>query len=107
MRLAEDKTDWVVGFEDECWWSRVVQPTLHTFSEDLGDPLRLVEQSLAKDDLKSRRPSPATGCVDARAQRGVVALCGWPSSERDNHALFAVVLPEARRARQEGAAPDL
>jgi hypothetical protein len=23
MRLAEDKVDWVVGFLDECWWSRV------------------------------------------------------------------------------------
>ena len=49
MRLAEDKADWVVGFEDECWWSRVAQPTLHSFSE-AGEPLRLVEQSLEKDD---------------------------------------------------------
>jgi hypothetical protein len=49
MHLAEDKADWVVGFEDECWWSRVAQPTLHSFSEE-GEPLRLVEQSIAKDD---------------------------------------------------------
>jgi hypothetical protein len=49
MRLAEDKADWVVGFEDECWWSRAAQPNLHTFSEE-GEPLRLVEQSLPKDD---------------------------------------------------------
>ena len=49
MRLAEDKADWVVGFEDECWWSRVAQPTLHSFSEE-GEPLRLVEQSIEKDD---------------------------------------------------------
>ncbi len=49
MRLAEDKADWVVGFEDECWWSRAAQPNLHSFSEE-GKPLRLVEQSLAKDD---------------------------------------------------------
>jgi hypothetical protein len=34
---------------DECWWSRVAQPTLHSFSGE-GEPLRLVEQSLAKDD---------------------------------------------------------
>ncbi len=50
MRLAEDKVDWVAGFEDECWWSRVRQPNLHSFSE-AGEPLRLVEQSVAKDDL--------------------------------------------------------
>ena len=49
MRLAEDKADWVVGFEDECCWSRVAQPTLHSFSE-VGEPLRLVEQSVTKDD---------------------------------------------------------
>jgi hypothetical protein len=50
MRLAQDKADtWVVGFEDECWWSRAAQPNLHSFSEE-GEPLRLVEQSLAKDD---------------------------------------------------------
>ena len=49
MRLAEDKAEWVVGFEDECWWSRAEQPNLHSFSEE-GEPLRLVEQSLPKDD---------------------------------------------------------
>ena len=49
MCLAEEKADWIVGFEDECWWSRVAQPTLHSFSQD-GEPLRLVEQSVAKDD---------------------------------------------------------
>jgi hypothetical protein len=49
MRLAEDEVDWVVGFLDECWWSRVAQPNLHSFSA-AGEPLRLVEQSLEKDD---------------------------------------------------------
>jgi hypothetical protein len=49
MRLAEDEVDWVVGFLDECWWSRVAQPNLHSFSA-AGEPLRLVEQPLGKDD---------------------------------------------------------
>jgi transposase len=49
MGLAEDKVDWVAGFEDECRWSRVTQPNLHSFSKE-GEPLRLVEQSLTKDD---------------------------------------------------------
>ncbi len=40
----------MVGFLDECWWSsRVAQPTLHSFSAE-GEPLRLVEQSVAKVD---------------------------------------------------------
>ena len=49
MRLAKEKVDWVVGFLDECWWSGVAQPKLHSFSEE-GEPLRLVEQPLEKDD---------------------------------------------------------
>ena len=61
MRLAEDKGDWVVGFEDECWWSRVAQPSLHSFSE-AGKPLRLVEQSLAR-----KRRSRSEGYLLLRA----------------------------------------
>jgi hypothetical protein len=38
-----------VGFEDECWWSRVALPTLSSFSEE-GKPMHLVQQSVAKDD---------------------------------------------------------
>ena len=49
MRLAEDKVDWVVGFLDECWWSRVAQPNFHSFSEE-DEPLRLVEQRVEKYD---------------------------------------------------------
>ena len=49
MRLAEDKGDRVVGFEDECWWSRAAQPSLHSFSE-AGKPLRLVEHSSPEKD---------------------------------------------------------
>ena len=74
MRLAEDEVDWVVGFLDECWWSRVAQPTLHSFSEE-GEPLRLVEQSLPKDD-----PDPkAITCY---------GLCICPSSKRRGCALW-------------------
>jgi hypothetical protein len=50
MGLAASHPEWVAGFLDECWWSRVAQPSsLHSFSE-AGEPLRLVEQSLEKDD---------------------------------------------------------
>lgn len=39
----------MVGFEDEVWWSRVALPSLHAWSED-GEPSRLTQQSVAKDD---------------------------------------------------------
>lgn len=37
-----------MGFADECWWSRLAQPALHAWSA--GDPLRLGQQTVAKDD---------------------------------------------------------
>jgi len=39
----------VLGFEDETWWSRVAQPTLHSWANP-GQPLRLVEQMVAASD---------------------------------------------------------
>lgn len=49
MRLAATHPDWALGFEDETWWSRVAHPRLHSWAEG-GQPLRLIEQSLPKDD---------------------------------------------------------
>ncbi len=47
--LAEGRPEWVVGFLDESWFSRLARPVLHSWSE-AGEPLRLIEQSVAKDD---------------------------------------------------------
>jgi hypothetical protein len=50
MRAAEDNPDtWAIGFCDETWWSRLALPSLNSWSE-AGKPLRLVQQSVAKDD---------------------------------------------------------
>jgi transposase len=46
MRLAASHPDWVLGFEDEVWWSRVSQPQVSSWTPS-GQPLRLVEQSVA------------------------------------------------------------
>ena len=40
---------WAIGYQDKCWWSRVALPALHSFSAP-GEPLRLIEQSVGKDD---------------------------------------------------------
>jgi transposase len=37
----------VLGWQDETWWSRLKQPLLHTWDDQ---PLRLVEQTVAKRD---------------------------------------------------------
>ncbi|MDQ3692631.1 MAG: transposase [Chloroflexota bacterium] len=48
MVLASQQPDWVVGFEDETWWSRLARPGLHAWSDD--GPPRLVEPSVPRDD---------------------------------------------------------
>ncbi len=53
IALASGRADWALGFEDETWWSRLARPSVHTWSER-GRPLRLVEQTLAKDDAEAK-----------------------------------------------------
>jgi DDE superfamily endonuclease len=49
IRLAASHPTWVLGFQDEVWWSRLARPSLRTWVEE-DDQLRLVEQAVAKDD---------------------------------------------------------
>jgi transposase len=49
MEIADADPLWAIGFLDECWWSRVALPTLSAFSEE-GEPPRMIQQSVAKDD---------------------------------------------------------
>jgi DDE superfamily endonuclease len=49
MRLAASHPTWVLGFQDEVRWSRLAPPALHSWAEP-DQPLRLVEQAVAKDD---------------------------------------------------------
>jgi transposase len=48
LRLAARHPDWVLGFQDECWWSRVSQPDLHAWAG--AEPLRLLELDRPRDD---------------------------------------------------------
>jgi transposase len=49
IRLAKAHPDWLLGFEDEVWWSRLARPALHAWQDD-DRPLRLVEQTVAHED---------------------------------------------------------
>lgn len=48
ITLAQTHPDWVVGYEDETWWSRLARPSLHTWRAD--GPLRLVAPTVARSD---------------------------------------------------------
>jgi DDE superfamily endonuclease len=49
VRLAALHPDWVLGYQDECWWSRLALPAMHAWTNE-GDPLRLVERVVPKGD---------------------------------------------------------
>jgi hypothetical protein len=52
IRLAETHADWVLGFQDETWWSRLAQPNLHAWVGP--QPLRLLERALPRDDAERK-----------------------------------------------------
>ena len=48
IRITNKHADWVLGYLDEVWWSRLAQPNLNAWTAD--KPLRLVEKERKKDD---------------------------------------------------------
>jgi transposase len=69
IRLMESHPEWVLGFQDETWWSRLARPALHTWAGD--EPLRLQQLRAAKDD-----PDPKALCCYGllRADTGSVLV---------------------------------
>jgi DDE superfamily endonuclease len=61
---------WALGVADEVWWSRLAQPRLHAWAEQ---PLRLVEQTVAKDDLDPK----ALACYGLLLRRAGQAEGVW------------------------------
>jgi transposase len=55
IRLAGRHPEWVVGFLDEVWWSRLARPPLRTWSG--GDPSKMHVLSRREDD-----PDPVAIC---------------------------------------------
>ena len=49
IRLAESSSEWVLGYEDETWWSRFEQPSLRSWAE-AGEPMRLLQKEAKKGD---------------------------------------------------------
>jgi transposase len=49
IQLSEQNRDWIVGFLDEVWWSRLRDPMMHSWSEQ-DQPLQLVEKTVDKDE---------------------------------------------------------
>src|SRR5215210_4503197 len=52
IRLAQSHPEWVLGFEDETWFSRFERPSLHSW-EQAGQPKRLQKEA-RKDDSEPK-----------------------------------------------------
>jgi transposase len=50
MRLAAQHPEWVLGFEDEVWWSRVAQPALHAWTADTPRRVHLLQSEAGDPD---------------------------------------------------------
>jgi transposase len=76
IRLAQAHPNWLLGFEDEVWWSRLARPAMHAWQDD-AHPIRLVEQAVAPDD-----PAPK-----ALACYGLLAR-SWDERQHRTEALW-------------------
>jgi DDE superfamily endonuclease/Winged helix-turn helix len=79
LRLAQSHPDWVLGFQDECWWSRLAQPNLHAWTDD--EPVRLLELTPAPEDVE-RKALCCYGLFRADTQQMMVRFVdGRPVSQ--------------------------
>jgi transposase len=95
ISLAEGRPEWVAGFLDESWFSRLARPAMGSWS-DAGEPLRLIEQSVAKDD-----PSEATKAISyyglyvPELEKVWLRFADGRPVSSISHPLSFVVLPKA------------
>jgi hypothetical protein len=109
LRLAQQHPDWLLGFADEVWWSRLAQPALYAWQDD-DQPLRLLEQTVARDDSDPkalacygllarcwdavpRREDLWLRCVEGRPVSAVtIAFLAWWAQRAQEHGKRAVLL---------------
>ena len=75
IRLAASDPDWVLGFEDEVWWSRLAQPALHTWAAP-DQPVRLGFDGAVDNLLHTRSRSTGVSTSPAFGRRVAGLLAG-------------------------------
>ena len=56
IRLTTSYPAWVLGYQGECWWSRLALPAMHAWTA-AGDRWRLVERAVPKGDADPKAVS--------------------------------------------------
>jgi DDE superfamily endonuclease len=80
IRLASSHPEWVLGSQDETWWSRLALPAMHARTAE-GQPLRLVERVVTTGDTDPKALS-CYGLLRADTGRMTVRfVAGRPASQ--------------------------
>lgn len=92
---AEQREDWWLFDQDECWFSRFKQPNLHAWAES-SEKVRLVEQTPAYDEIE--KALACFGAVHQETRQTYLYFCdGQPNSEQT----WLFIMALLARARQE------
>jgi DDE superfamily endonuclease len=103
IALTDQHTDWLLGFQDETWWGRVARPGLSSWAAD-GQPVRLVEQAVPRDDPAPKalacygmwvpeRSETWLRCVDGRPVSALTEqFLGWCAAQAAGLGMTTVVL---------------
>jgi len=67
IRLAHTHTDWLLGFEDEVWWSRLAFPAVQSWTDATAPP-RLMDQAVAKSPMDPAAARKAIACYGLLAR---------------------------------------
>ena len=95
---AAQQDDWLLVDQDECWFSRFVQPAMHAFAQ-ADENLRLVERTPATDE-----PDKAIACFGAVSQltqeRWLYFAEGQPNSDNTILCLKALLTVAEEKAKR-------
>lgn len=95
---ASQHNDWLLVDQDECWFSRFTQPSMHAFAEP-DENLRVVERTPAKNE-----PDKAIACFGAVSQltseRWLYFAEGQPNSDSTILFLKALLSIAADKAKR-------
>jgi hypothetical protein len=98
MRLAAAHPEWVLGFADEVWWSRLARPEMHAWAD--AEPLHIEQVQRSKEDKEPK----ALGCYGLfRTDRQEMLLrfvAGRPVSQVTEDFLAWVVGELAQEGKQ-------
>lgn len=95
---AQERDDWMLVDQDECWFSRFAQPSMHTYASE-GHNLRLVQREPQKNE-----PDKAIACFgavcDQTQERFLSFADGQPNSTKSIAFLSYLVEIAAARSKR-------